>query len=98
MPAWAIDIEISFSKKRIDTLKPYDWKKKSPIHSYATSIVKIRGYSNDTIKFGGIWDLTLSGKIDTIVKMDYYGTHNIICVFSPYRATKGDLEIEYSLY
>ena len=80
-----------FSKKRINILVPYNYK------TYATSLVKVKGYTNDTIKIRGIFSMNLSGKIDTIVSRDYYGTHNIRCIFDPYKATEGELIIEYSL-
>ncbi len=80
-----------FSKKRINTLVPYNYK------TYATSLVKVKGCTNDTIKIRGIFSMNLSGKIDTIVSRDYYGTHNIRCIFDPYKATEGELIIEYSL-
>ena len=86
-----------FSKTRIDTLQPNKWKIASPIHNYSTAFVKLKGFSNDTIKLEGISNLVLFGNIDTIAKMDYYGTHEVICVFRPYKATEGRLEIEYGL-
>ena len=81
----------SFSNKRIDTLVPSENK------SYVSLYVKIKGYTNDTIKISGIFGMNLSGTIDTLVTGDYYGTHKIICVFDPYKATKGKLDIEYGL-
>ncbi len=86
-----------FSKMRTDTLQPYKWKIVSPIHNYSSAFVKLKGFSNDTIKLEGISNLVLIGNIDTIAKMDYYGTQEVICVFRPYKATEGRLEIEYGL-
>lgn len=80
-----------FSQKRIDTLIPYEHK------TYVSFVVKVRGCVNDTIKIKGEYNISLSGKIDTLLNGDYYGTHDVICIFDPYIATEGELEIEYSL-
>lgn len=82
-----------FSNKRIDTLKPLSSK------SYSSFYIKVNGFSNDTIKIKrkGYHDIILSGNIDTLVNGDYYGTENIIWLFEPYKATKGELKIEYGL-
>lgn len=88
-----------FSKKRVDTLIPYKWKKKSPFHSYVMYNIKVKGYVNDTIKIkhNGWLDINLVGKIDTLIQTDYYGTNKKVVVFDPYRATRGKVDIEYSL-
>ena len=82
-----------FSKKRIDTLKPYQNK------TYYAYYIKVKGHSNDSIKIQrkGHYDINLSGKIDTLINGDYYGAKEIIWTFAPYKATKGKLEIEYGL-
>ncbi len=82
-----------FSKKRIDTLKPHKNK------SYYAYYIKVKGYVSDSVKMKrkGYYDIILSGKIDTLINGDYYGTGEIIWIFDPYKATKGKLEIEYSL-
>jgi hypothetical protein len=81
------------SNKRIDTLKPLDNK------SYYAYFIKVNGHVNDSVKIQrhGYFDITLTGKIDTILRGDYYGGENVICLFNPYKASKGQLEIEYSL-
>ena len=82
-----------FSKVRIDTLVPYEHK------TYTGFIVRVKGYVNDTIKIKreGYYDINFSGKVDTLLNSDYYGTYDVICVFDPYKATEGKLKIEYSL-
>lgn len=84
---------IDFSKKRTDTLTPLKSK------SYNSFYIKAKGFSNDSIKIkrNGYYDIILSGNIDTLINGDYYGTENIIWTFEPYKATKGELEIEYGL-
>lgn len=86
-----------FSKTKEVILTPCEWKIKSPIHSYTSFIIKVKGHVNDTIKIKGEYNLKLSNIIDTIFNGDYYGTHDVICVFDPYKATEGELEIEFSL-
>ncbi|NJB38208.1 hypothetical protein [Croceivirga sp. JEA036] len=83
-----------FTKQRVDTLVPYKNK------SYITYYIKIKGKVNDTIKiqrkdYGHYF--ILPGHVDTLLNGDYYGTENIIWTFDPYKATKGELKIEYSL-
>ena len=83
-----------FSKKRVDTLIPYENK------SYYAYLIKIRGEVDDSIKIqrdGYYHYIILPGKVDTLLNGDYYGTDTIIWTFNPYRATKGKLEIEYGL-
>lgn len=88
-----------FSKKRIDTLKPYKWKNYSPFHSYVMYNIKVKGYVDDTIKIKhkGFYDINLFGKIDTLIQSDYFGEYEIITIFDPYKANNGKLEIEYDL-
>lgn len=85
-----------FSKIRKDTLIPKN------IQSYYSSTIQVNGYSNDTIlikKFinNSICNIKLFGKIDTIIRSDYYGKNKVIFIFNPYTATKGKLNIKYSL-
>ena len=86
-------IVTDFSKKRIDTLIPYKDK------SYAVFFIEVKGFSNDSIKIKrkDHYDIKLIGDIDTIVRYDYYGGNNVIVEFDPYKATEGNLEIEYNL-
>jgi hypothetical protein len=86
----------NFSKIRKDTLIPKN------IQSYYSSTIEVNGFSNDTILIkrfltNSIYNIKLFGKIDTIVSSDYYGKNKIIYIFNPYLATKGKLNIEYSL-
>lgn len=82
-----------FSEMRIDTLIPYKNK------TYVSFIIKVKGFSNDTVKIkrDGYYDIKFSGKVDTLLNSDYYGTYDVICIFDPFKATEGELEIEYSL-
>lgn len=80
-----------FSKKRIDTLMPIEGE------SYFRSFYKVNGFVNDTIKIYPFIENGLIGKIDTIIRIDYYGGLNVVLEFDPYKATKGNLEIEYNL-
>lgn len=82
-----------FSQKRIDTLIPHKYT------SYHTSIIKIKGFCNDTIivKEQGSFDFKFVGNIDTIIRTDYYGIYNKIFLFEPYKCTSGKLNIEYHL-
>ena len=82
-----------FTQKRMDTLVPLEHK------SYVGYFAKIKGNVNDTIQFRreGYFDINLFGEIDTLINGDYYGTEDIIWIFDPYKATEGELEIEYGL-
>ena len=82
-----------FSKKRIDTLIPYENK------SYVVFFISVKGFSNDSIKLKrkGYYEIQLIGDIDTIVRYDYYGGENVIIEFNPYKATEGKLDIKYNL-
>jgi len=84
---------IDFTKKRIDTLKPLENK------SYVSYYVKVKGYTNDTIRITSkfFYDIKLSGNIDTLFSGDYYGKDEIVLTLKPYKAKKGKLEVEYSL-
>ena len=85
-----------FLKIRKDTLIPKN------IQSYYSSTIEVNGFSNDTIlikrfKNNSKYNIKLFGKIDTIIRSDYYGKNKIIFIFNPYIATKGKLNIKYSL-
>lgn len=82
-----------FSQIRIDTLKPNKNK------SYVSLYIKLNGYVNDSIKIQrkGYYDILLSGQLDTLINVDYYGNQDVIFIFNPYLANNGKLEIEYSL-
>jgi hypothetical protein len=85
-----------FSKTRKDTLIPKN------IQSYYSSTIEVNGFSNDTILIkrfltNSIYNIKLFGEIDTIIRSDYYGKNKIIFIFNPYIATKGKLNIKYSL-
>lgn len=85
-----------FLKIRKDTLIPKN------IQSYYSSTIEVNGFSNDTILIkrfinNSKYNIKLFGKIDTIIRLDYYGKNKIIFIFNPYIATKGKLNIKYSL-
>lgn len=84
-----------FSKSQKVTLTPYNWK------MYSMLNLKVKGYTNDTIliKSEGVYNfnIRLSGKIDTIFKTDYYGEGVMTYTILPYKATKGELEIDINL-
>ena len=78
-----------FSTIRLDTLKP---KKNKTYFSY---FIKVKGFSNDTIKISrkDFYDIKLTGNIDTIIN----GDNEVIWIFNPYKSIKGNIEIEYGL-
>tara|TARA_B110001450_G_scaffold63582_1_gene60303 strand:+ start:119 stop:490 length:372 start_codon:yes stop_codon:yes gene_type:complete len=85
-----------FLKIRKDTLIPKN------IQSYYSSTIEVNGFSNDTILIkrfinNSKYNIKLFGKIDTIIRSDYYGKNKIIFIFNPYIATKGKLNTKYSL-
>ena len=82
-----------FTKIRVDTLKPMSDE------LYVAWYVKVKGTVNDSIKFQtpGLFDIILSGEIDTLINYDYYGHEDMIWTFNPYKATSGNLEVEISL-
>ena len=82
-----------FSKKRVDTLIPYESK------TYVGYYIKIKGKVDDSVKIQreGYYDIILSKKIDTLINGNYYGTEIVIWTFDPYKAKTGKLEIEYGL-
>ena len=82
-----------FSHSLIDTLQP---NKKGP---YSAALIKIKGFPNDTIKitYYGI-EKKYCGNFERSMNMDYYGGIDVIFKFDPYKATKGELEINYGIY
>ncbi len=82
-----------FSMIYADTLHP---KKDG---SYASSVLRIRGYVNDTIsvEFYGI-EKRIKGNIDIKFDADYYGMIDVYFIFDPLKATEGELEIRYGIY
>lgn len=84
-----------FSKSKTVTLKPHKW------YPYAMINITVKGYANDTIKikesYYGDYDILLIGQIDTIKKMEYYGEGEVEFTFDPFRATKGQLDINIKL-
>ena len=82
-----------FSQSIHDTLVP---KKNS---SYSAGRYKIKGYSNDTIKikFQGIEKLYF-GEFEYDFMTDYYGVIDVDFMFVPYKATEGEIHIEYGIY
>ncbi|MFP2995477.1 hypothetical protein ABN763_06185 [Spongiivirga sp. MCCC 1A20706] len=80
-----------FSKVICDTIVP---KKDG---SYAVFILKMKAEVNDSIKIKFVDELIFSGKIDTTIKADYYGRVKVPVSFNPYKATKGSVDIEFSI-
>lgn len=66
-----------FLKIRKDTLIPKN------IQSYYSSTIEVNGFSNDTILIkrfinNSKYNIKLFGKIDTIIRLDYYGKNKMI--------------------
>lgn len=85
-----------FSKQKIVTLKPYKWK------PYAMLKIRVKGFTNDTIRLNynlyGNTYFYISGKLDTLlVQTDYYGEGPVTLTFDPYKATNGNIEIDFGL-
>lgn len=85
-----------FQEKFQDSLVPND-------RSYSTYYIRVRGYANDSIKIipgqegDGTYSFYYNGNIDEELRMDYYGTYTQHFTFDPYKATEGELNIEYKL-
>ena len=85
-----------FNEKFEDSLVPTD-------RSYSTYYIRVRGYANDSIRIipgqegDGTYSFYYTGKIDEELRMDYYGTLTKHFTFDPYKATDGELIIEYKL-
>jgi len=83
-----------FNQIIIDTISP----RKDIV--YTTQLIKVKGFVNDSIyvSFGdknrGYY---LSKEIDTLFNPDYYGGHNAIFIFNPYKAKSGKLKIVFSI-
>ena len=85
-----------FSNSKAITLKPNEG------YPYAMMNLWVEGYVDDTIliKLGSndnVPILKLSGKIKERWYTDYYGGGPRTIIIEPYKATKGELEIEFSL-
>jgi hypothetical protein len=85
-----------FREKFQDSLVPTN-------HTYTTYYIRVRGYINDSIRIipgeegDGTYSFYYSGNIDEELKMDYYGSLTKHFTFDPYKATEGELIIEYKL-
>lgn len=85
---------IDFTKSISDTLSPIEGE------IYTTQSIMLKGYSNDTISvsFGkGTYKHYFVNDIDIIINPDYYGGSDAVFVFDPYRATKGKLDVKFSI-
>lgn len=85
-----------FSTPKEITLKPYKYK------IYAMKNIKIKGYTNDTMliylhSVKGKPLMKLIGKVEEHWYSDYYGEGPVKLIFDPYKATEGELEIDFSL-
>ncbi|SNR26961.1 hypothetical protein SAMN04488009_0578 [Maribacter sedimenticola] len=86
---------LSFKQEERLLVEPYGFM------PYSMFNLRIKGYVNDTIylRTEGVYNLEfkLHGKIDTLWNSDYYGEGPIECIFLPYKATEGQLDIEMKL-
>lgn len=85
---------IDFTKSISDTLSPIEDE------VYTTQSIMLKGYSNDTIyvSFGkGTYKHYFVNDIDITINPDYYGGSDAVFVFDPYRATKGKLDVKFSI-
>ncbi len=71
---------------------------------YAMQNTYIKGYTNDSIQIrfsldehDETYSFYFKDSIDTRLYFDYYGGSKRYFYFNPYKATKGKLEIKYSL-
>jgi len=84
----------NFNESRTIKLEPYEW------YPYAMINIRVKGYVDDTIKIkrgAPYYDINLVGQLDTVRQMEYYGEGPVEFTFDPYRATKGNLELEIEL-
>ena len=84
----------NFNESRTIKLEPYKW------YPYAMINIRVKGYVDDTIKIkrgAPFYDINLVGQLDTVRQMEYYGEGPVEFTFDPYRATKGNLEINIEL-
>lgn len=84
-----------FHEKKSITLKP------DSTVAYSSIVIKVKGHTQDTIiikRDEGYYDIKLSGKIDTIIPLDYYGSYNQFFEFDPYLNKSGDLHITIDMY
>lgn len=85
-----------FSKIEEVTLIPYKWK------PYAMLKINVKGHTNDTIRINynlyGDTNFFLIGEVDTLlVQTDYYGEGPVTLLFDPYKATEGEIVIDFNL-
>ena len=85
-----------FTEIQVVELEPHEF------NIYTMKNIWIEGYVNDTIliKLNSAKEepiLRLSGKISKRWYSDYYGEGTVKFIFDPYKATEGELEIEFSL-
>lgn len=85
---------VKFDHVITDTLTPIKSE------SYTTKFISIKGFTNDSIfiKFGndGI-PLYFKGHINKFINPDYYGGHDAIFIFNPYKAKSGNLQVVFSI-
>ena len=93
-----VDKKISvkeFNKTIIDSLIP---KKNG---SYTSYIIRIKGHTNDSIYLKpceSCYRFFVTGNaIDEKLIFDYYGEFKQTFEFNPYKATAGELDIEFSI-
>ncbi|OIQ16613.1 MAG: hypothetical protein BM557_09890 [Flavobacterium sp. MedPE-SWcel] len=83
----------NFTEKTRDTLYTIEGE------NYTTGFVKLKGTVNDSIYIiiNDGYKKYFNGDIDTISKVDYYGTNPMKFEFDPYKAEKGKLEVEFCI-
>jgi hypothetical protein len=87
----------NFNEKFVDSLIPI------PDKSYAVYYIKIKGFSNDTIRISPSKSdnpnhyYYFIGDFEKEIRSDYYGDSNQYITFDPYKATKGKVELTYEL-
>lgn len=67
--------------------------------NYTTKYIKLKGKVDDTIYIyiDSGYKRYLVGNIDTIFSADYYGRYPVLYNFNPYRASAGELELEFCI-
>ncbi|KAF2518324.1 hypothetical protein E0W68_09900 [Flavobacterium salilacus subsp. salilacus] len=83
----------NFDDEITDTLFP---KSKE---NYTTKYIKLKGNVNDTlyISIDNGYKKYFTGNIDTTFSADYYGKYPVLYNFNTYRASKGELELEFCI-
>lgn len=67
--------------------------------NYTTKYIKLEGRINDSlyISFDNGYKIFFSEDIDTTIRADYYGNLPALFKLNSYRASKGELEVEFGI-